>query len=73
MALAEINTVLSRSDLTVSERDFFEQAQKNLQTSSDLQVQITDLKQHVYDMENIYHPDQQGNFARLWPEFAELL
>jgi MoaA/NifB/PqqE/SkfB family radical SAM enzyme len=73
MALAEINTVLSRSDLTVSERDFFEKAQKNLQTSSDLQVQITDLKQHVYDMENIYHPDQQGNFARLWPEFAELL
>ena len=72
LAQAELTRVLARTDLTASERSFFEQAQQNYQRVSDVDL-AQDLKQHINDMETTYHTDQQGQFARLWPEIYNLL
>jgi MoaA/NifB/PqqE/SkfB family radical SAM enzyme len=72
-AAAEIEQVLARSDLTASERGFFEQAQQNYQLAGQHDVLTSQLSQHVHDMEQVYHKDQQGNFVRLWPELAHLV
>jgi MoaA/NifB/PqqE/SkfB family radical SAM enzyme len=72
LAQAEINRVLSRTDLTDSERAFFEQAQQNYQISNNVDL-CEELKTHIEEIENKYHVDQQGNFATLWPEIYNLL
>jgi MoaA/NifB/PqqE/SkfB family radical SAM enzyme len=72
LAQAEINRVLSRTDLTDSERAFFEQAQQNYQRSNNVDL-CEELKTHIEEIENKYHVDQQGNFATLWPEIYNLL
>jgi MoaA/NifB/PqqE/SkfB family radical SAM enzyme len=72
LAQAELERVLERTDLTASERSFFEQAQQNYQCVSNVDL-AQDLKQHINDMETIYHTDRQGQFARLWPEIYNLL
>ena len=42
------------------------------QTQSDIHA-LNKLKMFVDEIENKYHPDKAGEFARLWPEFGELL
>ena len=32
-----------------------------------------DFLQFTDDIENIWHPDQKGKFAKLWPDIAEAL
>jgi hypothetical protein len=73
LAAAEIKQVLSRSDLTGSERGFFEQAQQNYVSVGHQDVLTPQLVQHVHDMEMVYHTDQQGAFVKLWPELAHLV
>ena len=71
IALAEIDSLLSTSLLQKSERPFFESVRQNFnQSEDDLRES---LKQHIEDIENKYHPDQQGKFAQLWPEISKLL
>lgn len=72
LALAQLALALQRSDLTDSERSFFEQAQQNLArpNAKDLRAE---LRQHIQDMETQYHTDQQGKFPELWPEISTLL
>jgi len=69
LAQQEIEEVLFRTDLSSSERLFFEQARQNY-----LAVGHVDLKQqlreHINEIENVYHPDTKGQFAQLWPELA---
>ena len=72
LAQAELARVLARTDLTASERGFFEQAQQNYQNTSDVDLR-QELLQHIDEIEQTYHRDQQGNFARLWPEIYNLL
>ena len=72
LAQREIQAVLGRADLTDSERGFFIQAQKNYQ-SAPLQDLSQELQQHIEEMEQKYHCDQQGQFHRLWPEISSLL
>ncbi len=72
LAQLEIERVLLRTDLTVSERNFFTQAQQNYTTP------VTDnfnqqLQDHITEIENKYHTDQQGQFLRLWPEIYNIL
>jgi MoaA/NifB/PqqE/SkfB family radical SAM enzyme len=73
LAAAEIKQVLARSDLTGSERGFFEQAQQNYVSVGHQDVLTPQLVQHVHDMEMVYHTDQQGAFVKLWPELAHLV
>jgi hypothetical protein len=34
---------------------------------------LGELKKFVVQIETVYHPDQLGQFARLWPEINNLL
>jgi organic radical activating enzyme len=72
LAKTELNRVLARTDLTNSERAFFEQAQNNYQKSTGV-VLTNEFKQHIQEIENNYHQDQQGQFAQLWPEVHNTL
>lgn len=52
---------------------FFEHVKNSLSTiATDGDVQEK-FWQHIEDIENIYHPDQKGQFARLWPELFMLI
>jgi hypothetical protein len=72
LCVQEVERVLERTDLSDSERGFFSQAQQNYKSTS-REVLTEQLKAHIVDIENQYHTDKSGEFARLWPEFGELL
>lgn len=67
LAIKELDRVLARTDLTTSEQSFFEQALKNYQTFSTENLS-EQFQNHITEIENKYHRDQSGKFARLWPE-----
>jgi hypothetical protein len=71
-ALTALLRVLTRSDLSASERGFLEQAHKNLEQVDTVSL-IPQFKAHIIEIESTYHPDQQGKFAQLWPELSNLL
>ena len=72
LAQVELEKVLARADLTDSERSFFDQAYQNYQQPSTVDLAL-EFKIHIQEIEQQYHPDQQGKFAELWPEFGSLL
>jgi MoaA/NifB/PqqE/SkfB family radical SAM enzyme len=72
LALLELQTALTRQDLTISERDFFEQALANNQSTSHPGL-IKELQAHINEMELTYHKDQAGNFNKLWPELEKIV
>jgi MoaA/NifB/PqqE/SkfB family radical SAM enzyme len=51
---------------TPSEKEFF----KNIKFNADEENLRIDFYQHIEEIENKHHQDQQGQFARLWPELA---
>jgi MoaA/NifB/PqqE/SkfB family radical SAM enzyme len=69
-ALLELQKALARQDLTIDERDFFEQALANNRATSHPSL-IKELQAHINEMELIYHKDQLGNFNKLWPELSK--
>ncbi len=55
------------------EESFFDNVKHSLRTiatDSDVRDQFW---QHIQDIEDRYHPDQKGQFARLWPELLMLI
>jgi MoaA/NifB/PqqE/SkfB family radical SAM enzyme len=71
LALAEIDRLLATDLCQRSERPFFESVKQNFnQSTDDLRPQ---LRQHINDIENTYHPDQRGRFGQLWPELSKLI
>jgi hypothetical protein len=73
LAADEIDRVFATCTVDHEERVMFESAVAHYRSvDSPGHTQLQQLKQFVDQIEQ-YHPDQQGNFARLWPEFAELL
>ena len=72
LAQVELEKVLTRTDLTDSERSFFDQAYQNYQQPSTVDLAL-EFKIHIQEIEQQYHPDQQGKFVELWPEFGSLL
>jgi hypothetical protein len=72
MVQTELQTVLGRNDLTNSERDFLQVALINV-TKDHEPIDLQQLRSHIDEIENQYHPDQQGKFAQLWPEISSLL
>jgi MoaA/NifB/PqqE/SkfB family radical SAM enzyme len=72
LAVEQLDLVLGRTDLTDSERSFFEQARRNFQTAPVMDLG-TELRQHIQDIERLYHQDQLGKFDELWPEISSRL
>ena len=72
LAQQEIQTVLSRKDLTNNERNFFVKAEINYQ-SAPLMDLDQDLQHHIQEIEKIFHTDQIGQFQQLWPEIYQCL
>ena len=59
--------VLTQADLTVNERGFFVQAEKNYTEAAHLSL-LPQLIDHIAEIENTYHRDQKDKFVQLWPE-----
>jgi hypothetical protein len=72
-AIAEIERFYAMNIATPAEQIFFDQALTNYHSVTNAQDSIEQkFAQHIQDIETVYHPDFQGQFARLWPELASL-
>ena len=69
LARLELHSILDSDWLTTPEQQFLQSVLDNLQVKDDLRLM---LKQHITEIENLYHKDQQGKFAELWPEIDTL-
>jgi len=69
LAKDEIQNLLSLNICLDSEKQFFETVLEKTQQQENL---CAEFKQHINDMEKIYHSDQLGQFVNLWPELASL-
>ena len=63
----ERDQLLSLGICNSNEEDFF----KNIKFMVGVDNLRTDFNQHIGVIESKYHADQQGQFARLWPELAD--
>jgi MoaA/NifB/PqqE/SkfB family radical SAM enzyme len=74
LAAKEIQQMYDNFEVNKQEQDLFDSAFatyiKKDQTDAE---KLTKLKIFVDEIENKYHPDKAGEFARLWPEFGKLL
>ena len=74
LAANEIQKIYDNFEIDTQEQALFDSALATYiakeQTNPD---QLTRLKMFVNKIENKYHPDKAGEFARLWPEFGDLL
>jgi MoaA/NifB/PqqE/SkfB family radical SAM enzyme len=71
MALAQeqIEKLLAMNICLDNEREFFQTVLAGFTLKDDLRAEF---RKHIAEIENQYHPDQQGKFATLWPELASL-
>jgi sulfatase maturation enzyme AslB (radical SAM superfamily) len=69
LARLELHSILDSDWLTTPEQQFLQSVLDNLQVKDDLRPM---LKHHITEIENLYHKDQQGKFAELWPEIDTL-
>jgi MoaA/NifB/PqqE/SkfB family radical SAM enzyme len=69
LANQEIQRLLDSDLCTESEKEFFQQVQQKTQVLENL---CAEFKQHIHDMEQRYHTDQQGQFAKLWSDLEFL-
>jgi MoaA/NifB/PqqE/SkfB family radical SAM enzyme len=68
LARSEIKILLNRNICLPAEHEFFENVLHAQDTNHDLR---SDLIKHVHEIEHQYHKNQQGQFARLWPEIEK--
>jgi radical SAM protein with 4Fe4S-binding SPASM domain len=68
MARSEIKILLNRNICLPAEHAFFENVLHAQQNNTDLR---RGLIWHVHEIEHRYHKNQQGQFARLWPEIEK--
>jgi hypothetical protein len=69
LARMELHSILDSDWLATPEQQFLQSVLDNLQVRDDL---TSLLRQHVTEIEQKYHKDQQGKFAELWPEIDQL-
>ena len=67
LAKEEITNLLNEDICLDNEQQFFENVLLTLQSRGDLR---NEFKQHIAQIESLYHPDQQGQFVKLWPELT---
>jgi len=63
----ERDRLLNSGLCNASEEEFF----KNIHFNASVEDLREGLYQHIDTIESQYHPDQQGQFSRLWPELAD--
>jgi MoaA/NifB/PqqE/SkfB family radical SAM enzyme len=74
VAAEEIRKFYSMNIATPAEHVFFDQALSKYESIASAQLKITQrFKQHITDIETLYHPSMAGEFVRLWPEVAQCL
>ena len=71
LAVAEIKRYRDNFNLRPAEAEWVEN--QLLQFASKNDNQSKELLKFTEDIENKWHPDQKGQFAKLWPEIAEAL
>lgn len=67
LACEQLDQVLARTDLTPGERDFLTHTRANYDSQPEKNL-TQEFVKYTHTIENTYHPDQAGQFARLWPE-----
>jgi MoaA/NifB/PqqE/SkfB family radical SAM enzyme len=72
IAMEQLDQVLCRSDLTHPEQTFLTQTRANFDAPQEKNL-TQEFLEYTNNLEIMYHPDQQGQFAKLWPEiYTEL-
>jgi MoaA/NifB/PqqE/SkfB family radical SAM enzyme len=70
LATKEIENLLALDICLLNERQFFQTVLTGLSGTNDLRK---DFQQHITEIEQKYHTDQQDQFAALWPEIYNLI
>jgi radical SAM protein with 4Fe4S-binding SPASM domain len=74
LAAEEIEKFYNLDIATDAERVFFDTALAKYQSTTDSNIPMQKkFMNHIAKIETKYHPDQLGNFARLWPELQGLI
>ena len=74
LAAKEIEKFYATDMVTPAEKIFFDTALEKYRSVTKSNSAITKkFLDHTHKIENIYHPDQSGYFAKLWPEFSFLI
>ena len=74
LAAAEIEKLFDVCQCDGEEQQFFSASLDYYKTKKqDNPNMLGELKKFTEQIETIYHPDQLGKFATLWPEFNRLL
>ena len=72
MAAEEIRCFYNMDIATHAEQQFFDQALSKYESIVDAQSDIVErFKNHIDNIETLYHSDTAGQFRQLWPELAE--
>lgn len=71
LAVAELKRYRDNFDLRPAEADWAEQQLLQFENRHD--DQSKELLEFTEDIENKWHPDQKGQFAKLWPEIEKAL
>jgi organic radical activating enzyme/glutaredoxin-related protein len=71
--LEEIQQFKSSCNATAQEIEMVNSVEKHFQTVDINPDAKNKFKQFIHDLENKYHTDRLGDFARLWPEIYNLL
>jgi hypothetical protein len=73
LARIEIERMYDTCQVDESERQFFDTALAHFKIQKDPKLDtLHRLSDFIMKLETVYHPDSQGQFARLWPELASL-
>jgi hypothetical protein len=73
LARIEIERMYDTCRVDESERQFFDTALIHFKMQKDPRLDaLHKLSDFIMKLETVYHPDSQGQFARLWPELASL-
>lgn len=68
-AMAEIDRFFAMGIATAAEQQFFNNSRLSYSgvTAANPGIEVRFMK-HIREIETLYHPTQQGQFAKLWPE-----
>jgi len=72
LAMAQLDQVLTRSDLTEPEEIFLKRTRANYNEPQEQNLS-KEFLEYTNKLETKYHPDQYGQFAKLWPEIHKEL
>lgn len=73
LAAKEIQTLYSLDLATPAEKTFFDEALRKYSSITDsMSANQKQFQHHIHQNETVFHPDKQGQFAKLWPELEFL-